>query len=207
MEYNELKSMWAKYNSTLDEVAQTNRNVLKKMISQKSEKRLWIMKIQAILSILISPAILAAVIFPILISYETSPPLIAGGILIALVFGFYFIQSIQYYKLLNRIKPALDPVIKTKERTLELRKFVLSLQNKRYVVFPFAVGAIVLIIWENLSMDEPFKLIAMGAFFIAVFFWGRYKSKLYFHDRMKSFEVEMDEIQDMERNSDISQSA
>lgn len=39
-EYNELKSMWAKYNSTLDEVAQTNRNVLKKMISQKSEKRL-----------------------------------------------------------------------------------------------------------------------------------------------------------------------
>ena len=158
MENDDLKNIWSTFNKNIDSAEKTNKQILKQMISRKSEFKLQIMKFQSILGILITPIILLFVVIPMILENEKTLYLLIGSVLISVVFIYGFTQSINYYKLLNLVKPAYEPVIKTQERILTLRKFMVQLHKNRNIIFPILASAFVLISWDNINYELPIKI-------------------------------------------------
>ncbi len=194
MESNDLKNIWSAFNKNIDSAEKTNKQVLRQMISKKSEIKLQIMKFQSILGILVTPLILIFVIIPVIINNEKTFFLLIGSMLIAIVFIYGFIQSLNYYKLLNLIKPAFEPVIKTQERILTLKRFMVQLRKDRNIYFPIEASAVALIAWDHMNYELPVKLALLVGTSLGIYFWGNLKHKLYFQDRMNSIDVEMNEL-------------
>ncbi len=194
MENDDLKNIWSTFNKNIDGAEKTNKQILKQMISRKSGFKLQIMKFQSILGIIITPFILLFVVIPMILENEKTLYLLIGSIMISVVFIYGFIQSIFYYKLLNLVKPAYEPVIKTQERILTLRKFMAKLHKNRNIIFPILVSAFVLISWDNINYELPIKIALLLGPSIGIYFWGNFKYKLYFRDRIDSIDLEMNEL-------------
>ncbi len=196
MENDDLKNVWSTFNNNIESAKKVNKQILKQMISRKSEIRLQIMKFQSILGFIITPMVFVFVIIPMIINYEKTIYLLIGSVLISIVFIYGFIQGLNYYKLLNFVKPAFEPVIKTQERILMLRKFMVQLQKSRNLFFPIEAVAFILIFWDKINYEQPIKIVLLVGIFVGVYFWGRLKYKLYFRDRIDSIELEMSELQE-----------
>lgn len=196
MENDDLKNVWSTFNDNIESAKKTNKQILEQMISRKSEFRLQIMKFQSILSILITPLIFIFVIIPMIINNEKTIYLLIGSALISIVFIYGFVQGLNYYKLLNMVKPAFEPVIKTQERILTLRKFMVQLQKSRNIFFPIVACAFILITWDKINYELPIKIAMLLVITVGVYFWGNLKYKLYFRDRMDSIDLEMSELQE-----------
>lgn len=196
MEVNDLKNIWNAFNQNIDRVEKINKQALKQMISRKSEIKLQIMKFQSILGILVIPLILIFVFIPVIINIEKTLFLVIGLVLISLVFIYGFIQALNLYKLLSLIRPAFEPVIKTQERILTLKRFVVQLRKNRNILVPIEMSAIVLIMWDHLNYELPMKLALLVGTSIGIYFWGNLKHKLYLQDRIKSIDIEMNELKE-----------
>lgn len=196
MENDDLKNIWSTFNNNIESAKKVNKQILKQMISRKSEIRLQLMKFQRILGILITPLVFVFVIIPMIINNEKTIYLLIGSILISVVFIYGFVQGLNYYKLLNFVKPAFEPVIITQERILTLRKFMVQLQKSRNLIFPIEAGAFILIFWDKINFEQPIKIVLLFGIFIGVYFWGNLKYKLYFRDRIDSIDLEMSELQE-----------
>ncbi len=196
MENDDLKNIWSAFNKNIDSVGKTNKEILKLMISKKSELRLQIMKFQSILSILITPFILIFVIIPKIIHNDKTLYLLTGSVLIFFVFIYGFIQSLKYYKLLNSVKPAFESVVKTQERILTLKKFMVRLQKSRNILFPVIIGSFILILWDNITYILPIKIALLVGISCGIYFWGILKYKIYFRDRINSIDLEMKELEE-----------
>ncbi len=196
MENDDLKNVWRTFNNNIESAKKTNKQILKQMISRKSEFRLQIMKLQSILSILITPLILIFVVIPMIIHNEKTIYLLIGSVLISVVFIYGFIQVINYYKLINLVKPAFEPVIKTQERILTLRKFMVQLQKSRNIFFPIVTSGFILISWDKLNYELPVKIVMLLGISIGIYFWGNLKYKLYFRDRIDSIDFEISELKE-----------
>lgn len=196
MENGDLKSIWNTFDENLNSIEKTEKHILKQMISRKSELRLQIMKFQGILSVLTAPLLLIFIIIPMIMNSESTPYLIVGVVLITAVFIFGVIQGINYYKLLNLIRPAYEPVIKTQERILALKKFMVRLRKYRNFLFPVLASAFVLVLWDKINYELHIKIALLIVANIAIYFWGNLKYKLYFRDRIDLIELEMNELKD-----------
>jgi uncharacterized membrane protein (Fun14 family) len=194
MENDDLKNIWSTFNKNINSAEKTNRQILKQMISRKSEIKLQIMKFQSILGILIIPFILLFVVVPMILNNERTIYLLIGSVLISVAFIYGFIQSINYYKLLNLVKPAFEPVKKTQERILTLRKFMVQLKKTRNIFFPILASAFVLISWDNINYKLPIKIALLLGTSIGIYFWVNFKYKLYFRDRIDLIDIEMNEL-------------
>ncbi|MDR2039530.1 MAG: hypothetical protein LBQ60_16525 [Bacteroidales bacterium] len=194
MENEDLKKAWNAFNKSVESVENTQKHILIQMISRKSEFRLQLMKFQSIIGILIAPTIFILVIIPMIINNEKNSHLLIGTILVTGMFIYSFVQAVKYYRLINLIKPTFEPVIKTKERVLTVKKFMVKLQNRRNLLFPIFISAIILILWNDIKHGSPVIIVFLAVFVIAIYFWGRLKHKLYFRDRINSIDLEMDEL-------------
>ena len=196
MENDDLKNIWSAFNKNIDSVEKTNKRILSKMISRKSEIRLQIMKFQSLLGFISAPLILYFVIVPMIIRFDKTNSLIIGAFLTILVFIYGFVQAIKNYKLIVAIKPAFEPVIKTQERLITLKKFRIKLQKHRNIIFPILSCGLILIIWDKIDYSLPLKIILLLGMSVGIYFWGNLKHKLYFQDRIKLVELEMEELKE-----------
>ena len=196
MENEDLKKVWDAFNKNIDSVENTQKHILKQMISRKTEIRLQIMKFQSIIGILVAPIIFVFVIGPLIINYENTPHLLIGSGLITGVLIYGFIQAVKYYNLIHSIRLAFEPVIKTQERIVELKKFMTKMQNRNNLSFLICGSGCILVIWNNFNYESPVNIAILVAIFIAVYFVGKLKHKLYFRDRIDSIVLEMNELKE-----------
>ncbi len=196
MENEDFKNIWNAFNKNIDSVEKTKKQVLKQMISGKSEMKLQIMKFQSILGILLPPVVLILLIVPMVKSVAITPYFVTGVVLLIFVLIYSFVQALNYYKLLNLVKPAYEPVIKTQKRILTLKKFMAQLQTRRNISFPVIAAAFILILWDRINFNQPANIAIIAVTIIGVYFWGKLKYRLYFKDRINSIDLELKELEE-----------
>lgn len=196
MENDDLKNLWNGFNRAIENAEKTNRQILRKIIAGKSETRLLIMKFQSVLGILITPLIIVLVVVPMIVNIEMTIWTLTGIILVTGIFTYFSIQAFFYYKLLNLIRPALDPVIRIQEGILKLQKFMLRLQKMRNLLYPLTASSFVLISWDRIHYELPVKIVLLTLITVSIFFWGNFKYRLYFHDRINFIKLEINELED-----------
>ena len=194
MDYNELKNMWENYDQKLDRIEVSNQKILEYLISRKSNRKIQLISLQSLVGIITTPLILGFVLFPIALNNSLKTSTAIGLLIVAVLFLASFIVGIIFFAQSRSIKPELDSVIKTKEKLLKLQTFGINVHKIRNFAFPLIATSFILIFWNQLNYSVETKIIIFGLVVIAQFFWGKYKFKMYFSDRMKLLQKEMEEL-------------
>jgi len=197
MEIEELKEIWKNYDKKLDKIELVNRKILESIISKKTEKRLFWMKLQSIYSILLVPIITIFVIIPFAFRNEINTIEIIGVCMLSVIFIFLFINTLLSYKLMHLLKPALNTIVETKKTILKIKQFALKSQKQRIIVYSLMVLSLLLMISKSIDFKEPEKIAILIIMVIGIYFLGKLQSKLYFHNQMEIIEKEISEIEEL----------
>ncbi len=199
MELQELKEIWKNYDEKLDKIERVNRQILENVISRKTERKLFWMKIQSVLGIVTGPIIMSFAIIPFAIEKEINLLGYIGLAMISVIFIYSFFKAVNFYRLINLIKPAINTIIETKENIIKLKRFGMSIQKERVIIYPFMALSLILMISKSIDFKDPQKIIILIIMVVGIFFWGNLKFKLYFQDRMELIDNEINEIDELKK--------
>lgn len=199
MELQDLKDAWKNYDEKLDKIEQINRQILENVISSKTERKLFWMKIQSVLGILTTPILMVIVIIPFVIEREINFIGYIGVSIISIIFLYSFFNAVSYYKLISIIKPAINTILETKENIAGIKRYVLRMQKERNIIYPFMALSLILMISKSIDFKDPQKIAILIIMIVGIFFWGNFKFKIYFHDKIELIDKEINEIEELKK--------
>lgn len=196
MELLELQNIWNQYDKKISENIRLNKEILRKMLISKTEKRLNRIKLDAgirlTLSLLLVPTIL---IFNVPI--RTTVDFYIGLSLFAGLFVFFGIYRIKYFLMFNKIDFS-SSVSSIRKEVNELKKYELKMLHVGLLLLPF--GAISIFLFAKipfLTQDTLIPLSLMIIILTASFF---YKTKYSYEERFRKLNQEIEEIEELEKD-------
>lgn len=199
MEMQELKEIWKNYENKLDKIEQVNRKILESIISKKTERKLFWMKLQSIFGVIGIPFIYIMVIILMAFRLEFNTIEVVGFIVTSIIWIYIVIKSITYYKLLHKVKPKLDTIIKTKENVLKLKRFNLKWYKERGIYILLLAVSLILMISKHVDFKNTHKLLLLIAIIAGTYLWRIIAYKIYFNDPMELIENEINEIEELKK--------
>ena len=200
MEWTELQVMWQQYDARLTENTRINKEILKRIIRRKPERRVNWVRFQSGVGLLWIPIFLLlffAVLIPAShiefnhgLALYLGIFLYGGGVLL----GYYW--SINYFMLLRNIDFS-HSVITTRKNLMQLEKYqTKTLRRGSYLLMPFAFIGIILIFNLQLftkenTLGSSLILVMMVALMYYKFRWKNWW--------FKKLNAELDEIEQLEK--------
>src|SRR5665647_3047976 len=142
MELVELQAIWQQYDKKLSDNTRLNKEILKRILISKPEKRLTWLKIKAI-SNLILPIVLILLVLVPNIRFRDSIDFIIGFLLFGIVAILLYYWSFSYYLLIKKINFA-NSVTLLKKNMYQLEKYKIKLTRLSYIIMPFGIAGIFL---------------------------------------------------------------
>jgi hypothetical protein len=143
MELLELQAIWQQLDKNILESTKINKEVLKRILISKPEKRLKWEKIKAGFS-LILPIVLVFLILVPNIKYRLSIDFYVGGFMFGMVFSVLYYWSVRYYMLIRRIDFS-SSITLIKKNIKQLEKYKIKLKSLGFIIMPFGLIGIYLL--------------------------------------------------------------
>jgi len=153
MELSVLQDLWLENNRKLDESIQLNRTILDQLLRSKSKRRLTWIKAEAIVEIILPPIILIGFLygyFVLPVNAGLTVQFYIGAIIFGLGFTLIYIGSVWYYWLLSKID-FTQKILGIKTTLLMVEAFKLKLTRVRYLLMPFAITGIFMMLGISFS--------------------------------------------------------
>jgi len=142
MELTELKEMWQQNDKKLSENTRINKEVLKRMLISKPEKRIHGEKIKTGVNLILPVALILLILVPN-IQYRSSFDFYIGMLLFGAVSSLIYYWTIRYYMLIRNIDFS-SSVTLIKKNIKKLEKYKIKLKKLGYVLMPFGITGIFL---------------------------------------------------------------
>lgn len=142
MELIELQAMWQKYDKDLSENTKINKEVLKRILISKPEKRINWEKIKAGIY-LILPIVLILLILVPNIQYRPSIDFYIGIFMFGMVSTLIYYWSVRYFILINKIDFS-SSIMFIKKNIKLLEKYKIKLKRLGYMLMPLGLIGIFL---------------------------------------------------------------
>ena len=191
MEFEELKSMWEKYDSKLDNLEKMNKIlILETLLSKPRVKLKWI-KFKSIYMLIGTPVLSCLFIFIVghFLLENIDIMFIIGSILVFSVTVYFSYLQIKSYLKLKQINIGADSII---ESATKISKFKLQ-YNARWkhavIYYPIMYVGTLLIIWEPLNFSTK-TIVFLTVVFIITYIVNIKGPKIY-RDRMERLEKEI----------------
>jgi len=194
MENDELKKSWQELDTRLEQAGKTSRQTMATLISTRAVFRVFLMKARGMAGILLSPAVFIFILIPLFFREEYTVFFVLGSVVISATFLFGLVMSVQYLRLLQRIRPAFDPVVRTTEQVLALRRFMVRLRKVRNWFYPLTGAAFGAVFWNRLPFETPVRAILLILFALGIYVWGNLKYRFTIRDQMNSIDAELEEL-------------
>jgi hypothetical protein len=194
MELTELKNIWNKSDKKISNNTDLNKEILKKLILSKSEKKINWSKIKIGFNLIAPLAIIIFVLIPN-IDYRVEIGFYIGVLLFGLFYGLFYYWEIKYYILLKNID-FQKPITTIKNDLKRIEKFKVKLTKFSFILSPIAlIGIFLLGNISILSSDSiiPISLIII-VMMISIYFTFRFSIFGYF----KKLNAEINEIEQLE---------
>jgi len=166
MEYDELKSMWEKYDNKLDNLERLNKKLIRETLLKKPKRKLNWHKFQSIYGLIAVPVILIIAMHPNFKHYNISFIFLLGCILTFGCILYISLLNLKGYLILKQIDLDSDTVI---ESALKITKFK-NLHNSRWkhaiLYYPILFIGVILIAWHNFKFDSKTILFLSVLFII-----------------------------------------
>jgi hypothetical protein len=199
MELLELQNIWQEYDKKLLENTRLNKEILRLMLISKPKRRLNWIKIKAGLTI-ISPVFFVPFLFIQNIQFHITTRFYVGlGLLLPVVIISY-IWDIRYFILIGNVDFS-RPVLSIKKIIAELQKYKIKKTRFRYLLMPFAMGGILLMIIQKVTMSFDFLSLLPLVLIVIVFFSSMYITFRYsIYEQFKKLNKEIEEIEQLEKD-------
>lgn len=192
-----INSSWEKYNERLDHLESFNREILIRIISKQKAGILTDMKRRSLFGLLLSPFIFSVVILPFAIDGGFRMLQIFGIILSGLLFSYYAWHSFKYLRLLNSLNLENDTLVENKKKIISIKKFVNQFHKNRIFSVPLLMLGVLLVIEYMFPLNTLIYVLVSLAFIVALYFWGKHKAAILFHNRINEIEEGLNEINEI----------
>jgi len=196
MELNELQNIWLQYDRKITDNTHLNKEILKRMLISKPEKRLNWIKIKAGLNVF-SPVILILMIKIMDMKFSLTSSFYIGLSLFLTLFIINYIWNIRYFLLIRKIDFS-GAIISIKKQIAELEKYKIKTTKIRYLVMPFAIiGIFFMLIQKPIFNTES---IVMFVLIILVYISSIYYTFKYsISEQFRKLNKEIFEIEELEK--------
>jgi cation transport ATPase len=198
MELLQLENIWKEYNKKLAQNTSINKEILKRMLISKPEKRLSWIKIKAGFNTL-SPVIFFTLILILDVQFHFQTNFYIGLALFLPVYLITYLWDIKYFKLVRKINFTM-PVLSIKKTIAELEKYKIKTTRIKYLLMPVAmIGFFLMIIQKITFRFDVFSilplLLIIIVFLLSLYFTFKYS----IYDLFKKLNSEIDEILMLEK--------
>lgn len=196
MELDELQNIWLQYDRKITDNTQLNKEILKRMLLSKPEKRLNWIKIKAGFNVL-SPIILILLIKVMDMKFSLTSGFYIGLSLFLTLFIINYIWNIRYFLLVRKIDFS-GAILSIKKQIAELEKYKIKTTKIRYLIMPFAIiGIFFMLIQKPIFNTES---IVMFVLIILIYITSIYYTFKYsFAEQFRKLNKEIFEIEELEK--------
>ncbi len=199
MEITELQNIWRDYDRKISENTRLNKEILKRMLLAKPQKRLNWIKIKAGLWIF-SPLLFVAFILILDVQFEISARFFIGLVMFLPVYIINYIWDIRYFRLINRVDFTIT-VLSLKKVIAEIEKYRLKTTKIRYLLMPLAMTGFLLMIIHRITIKPDFLTLLPLFLIVLVFFSSMYFTFRYsIYEPYRRLNKEIEEIEQLERD-------
>jgi integral membrane sensor domain MASE1 len=189
MEYDELKSMWEKYDKKLNLLEKLNKKIILETLLTKPRKKLKWIKFQNIYTLIAVPVILLIVSYPDLKLENLNLRFLIGSVLTISVIVYVSYIQFKSYLILKQIDLENDSIL---ESVIKISKFK-TLYNTRWkaavVYYPIIFLGFLLIAWDRFHFSSG-NIIFLVVIFIITYVLNIKGPKIY-QERVQRLEKDI----------------
>ena len=191
MEFEELKSMWAKYDSKLDNLEKMNKRIILETLLTKPRKKLKWIKFKSVYSLIVGPVISSLFIFvyAYFVLENIDLKFIIGSILVISVTAYYSYLQLKSYLILKQINVESDSVLESATKISNFKSMFNTRWKHAVIYYPIMSFGILLIMWETANFSTG-AIVYLTAVFIITYIVNIKGPKIY-RDRMERLEKEI----------------
>lgn len=199
MELTELENIWRESDKKIADNTRLNKEILKRMLMSKPERRLNWMKIKAVYSVL-SPLMFFAVLLImdiVGIQFRLTVNFYIGLSLFVPIYVINYVWSIKYFLLIRKIDSS-DPILTIKKGIAELEKYKIKISKIRQLLMPLAILGVLLMLFHKFvfNIESIVMLVLIVLVFIASTYY-RFKYSIF--ELFKKLNKEIEEIESLEK--------
>jgi len=194
MELSELKEMWHQNDKKLSENTRINKEVLKRMLIAKPEKRIRWEKIKTGVNLILPIALILLILVPN-IQYRSSIDFYIGILLFGAVSSLIYYWTVRYYMLVRNIDFA-SSVTSIKKNIKKLEKYKIKLKKLGYVLMPFGITGIFLMGKIPLFSTKSILPVTLIVLVIIVSIYYTFKHSIV--EQFRKLDNEIEELEQLE---------
>lgn len=178
MEYEELKTLWEKYDSKLDNLEKLNKKLITETLIKKPQRKLNWFKFQSLYGLIATPIILIVALHESFIIENIDLLFIIGSVLIlASVIYICYIQY-KFYLSLKSIDLQNDSVIVAAEKVNSFKKIVNNRQKSFPITLSVIFSGVLLLGWKSFHFDSQ-SILFMAGVLLFTFLFGYKQMNIY----------------------------
>ena len=169
MEIEDLKIIWQKYDSKLDNLEKLNKKLVMETLSKKPQRKLNWLKFKSMYGLIMPPIILVLVFGPRFRSENIDLNLIIGSCLILSIMVYLGYISFKSVLALRGIDLSRDSVIESAKKVNNYMT-ILNVRHKySFVTYPLLFVGTLLVIWNGIHFNLKTLLEMIGLFVIIIY--------------------------------------
>jgi hypothetical protein len=196
MELDELKNIWVQYDKKISDNTRLNKEILKRMLISKPEKRLNWIKIKAGFNVF-SPVILILMIMIMDVKFSLNINFYIGLSFFTAIFVITYIWNVRYFLLIRKIDFS-GAILSIKKGIAELEKYKIKTTRIKYMIMPFAILGIFFMIFQKPIFNNE-SIVFFGLMLIVFISSIYYTFKYSINEQFRKLDKEIAEIVELEK--------
>ena len=153
MEYEELKSMWEKYDDKLDNLEKLNKKLLIETLQKKPRRKLFLLKYKSIFSIILYPIALTVLLYNHFRFENIDWVFVIGCIFTISVLSYLVFINLKTFIAFNDLDIGKDSAIETAKKSNKIKSVFNTRYRSALVILPLLYSGIILIVWNSIAFN------------------------------------------------------
>lgn len=194
MEYDELKSMWDKYDNKLNNLERLNKKLIRETLLMKPRRKLNWQKFKSIYGLISAPVILILALHPNFKVENLDSKFYLGCILTIGGMVYLSLINLKKYLILKRIDLDSDTVLESASKVADFKISYNSSWKHSIAFYPILYAGVILIAWKSFNFDT--KTIAFLITCFIITFALVIKGPKIYDDRIQRLEKDIIDLKE-----------
>ena len=194
MELIELQNIWQQYDKKISENINLNKEILRKMLQSKPEKKIRWIKLKAGFNLILPIVIISVLLIPNVV-FRNEISFYTGFFLFASFALITYYWAIMYYLLLNKID-FNNPITLIKKDIKQVEKYKIKVTKFSYIFAPFGLTGVFLI--ANMPILSKHSILPISLIILVFLFSIFITFKFSIFERFAKINREIEEIENLE---------
>jgi hypothetical protein len=171
MEYEELVSLWGKFDNKLDRLEKLNTALIKEKLIKKPKRKWNFFKYKTLENMLIFPFAILFLISPNILAGNYNWKFFLGCLFVLTILVYFVFINIKTYRALNSLNIGGDSVIESAQKSNRIKNIYKARYRYARFSMPIIFVGVLLIKWNAITFDLQ-MIIFITSLFIFLFVYN-----------------------------------